>query len=279
MGLGKILGNNAGGLIGGAFSLIQGGLDRKAAIASQERSSLENRKAVDLQYQRSIQDWNRQNAYNDPSQQMQRLKDAGLNPNLVYGSGSPANTATSAPKSENVKMDYQIPSGIQLPQIQQFQDMQLKRVQMDNVAAQTDNTKARTFNEGLNASLKRLGILTQGFNLDRSKGLYPYQLEAAGLKNNQLSTNIMKNLAAIELARQQKLNAEQINTNLGYTGTGILLDNEKKRYDRSLNKSGLNSTDPWYMRTAKALIDKMDRTIPGGASKFNPFGYYLKPKL
>lgn len=41
--------------------------------------------------------WNLANDYNHPIQQMNRLKAAGLNPNLVYGSGSVAGNTTSAP--------------------------------------------------------------------------------------------------------------------------------------------------------------------------------------
>ncbi|AXH75183.1 MAG: DNA pilot protein [Microviridae sp.] len=37
------------------------------------------------QHAQAIDDWNMQNAYNSPKAQMARLKDAGLNPNLVYG--------------------------------------------------------------------------------------------------------------------------------------------------------------------------------------------------
>ena len=32
----------------------------------------------------ALADWNRQNAYNAPQQQMERFKEAGLNPNLIY---------------------------------------------------------------------------------------------------------------------------------------------------------------------------------------------------
>ena len=39
--------------------------------------------------------WNAQNAYNTPVAQMKRLKEAGLNPMLVYGSGSHSFTAGS----------------------------------------------------------------------------------------------------------------------------------------------------------------------------------------
>lgn len=41
--------------------------------------------------------WTLANDYNHPIQQMERLKAAGLNPNLVYGSGSVAGNTTSAP--------------------------------------------------------------------------------------------------------------------------------------------------------------------------------------
>ena len=39
------------------------------------------------QRQDAIDDWNRQTLYNSPIEQMKRLKEAGLNPNMVYGSG------------------------------------------------------------------------------------------------------------------------------------------------------------------------------------------------
>lgn len=41
--------------------------------------------------------WNLANDYNHPVNQMERLKAAGLNPNLVYGSGSVTGNTTSAP--------------------------------------------------------------------------------------------------------------------------------------------------------------------------------------
>lgn len=41
--------------------------------------------------------WSLANDYNSPVSQMERLKVAGLNPNLVYGSGSVAGNTTSSP--------------------------------------------------------------------------------------------------------------------------------------------------------------------------------------
>lgn len=43
----------------------------------------------------NLSQWNRENAYNHPREQMKRLREAGLNPDLVYG-GNVSNTASSA---------------------------------------------------------------------------------------------------------------------------------------------------------------------------------------
>lgn len=51
-----------------------------------------------LSHQYSLQDFAIQNSYNSPKAQMQRLKDAGLNPDMVYGSGSIGTSDSSVPQ-------------------------------------------------------------------------------------------------------------------------------------------------------------------------------------
>ena len=46
-------------------------------------------------YNKSLEQWNRENEYNKPINQMARLKEAGLNPNLVYGNGAQSVSASS----------------------------------------------------------------------------------------------------------------------------------------------------------------------------------------
>ena len=55
-------------------------------------------KLAKYQYDMNLEQWNRENAYNTPSEQMQRLKAAGLNPNLAYDNLS--NTAASSPEMQ-----------------------------------------------------------------------------------------------------------------------------------------------------------------------------------
>lgn len=83
----------------GAFGLggsILGGITSGIGARRQYKfqSRLQNKA-----FQQNLQAWHMQNEYNTPSAQLQRLKDAGLNPALVYGQGASgaAGNAGSAP--------------------------------------------------------------------------------------------------------------------------------------------------------------------------------------
>lgn len=65
-------------------------------VADKLWDSYNSRKAAKKQYNYQMEMWNANNLYNSPLQQMERLREAGLNPNLVYGNGSATHTATMA---------------------------------------------------------------------------------------------------------------------------------------------------------------------------------------
>jgi hypothetical protein len=80
-GVGKFLRSGLGsGLIGG----LADGIGSLFTIGAQKR-------AATTSYKRQKEFWNMQNAYNTFKAQMQRLKDAGLNPALMYGQGNVGN--------------------------------------------------------------------------------------------------------------------------------------------------------------------------------------------
>ena len=98
----------------GVASLIGGGISAVAGLFGGKKSNDANVKVareynqgqMDLakyQNEQNIKMWNMQNAYNTPAMQMQRMQEAGLNPNLMYGQGTTGN-ASSAPDAMTPQM-------------------------------------------------------------------------------------------------------------------------------------------------------------------------------
>lgn len=89
--------NGATGLITGLFGLKNTSDTNEANLKAVQDTNKANRELAQYNWQQQIDMWNRQNEYNSPISQMTRLKEAGLNPNLVYGNGVTGNTSGSAP--------------------------------------------------------------------------------------------------------------------------------------------------------------------------------------
>lgn len=66
--------------------------------AENEKNRQYNLNLAKMQNQWNIQQWNNENAYNSPSAQMERMKQAGLNPDMMYGGGVSGNLAANSPQ-------------------------------------------------------------------------------------------------------------------------------------------------------------------------------------
>ncbi|MEM3318496.1 MAG: hypothetical protein QXT80_03000, partial [Thermoplasmatales archaeon] len=88
----------AGDIVSAGINLIGQLFGANKNYKSVVATNKANRELAEYSYSKDLEMWNRQNEYNNPANQMQRLKDAGLNPNLVYGLGSVAgNTGSQMP--------------------------------------------------------------------------------------------------------------------------------------------------------------------------------------
>ncbi len=145
---------SAGIAVGGSLinGLIQGSQNR-ANRRFQER---ENQKARDY----NTLMWEKNNAYNDPSQQMARLKNAGINPHLAYSQGGVMNTSSS-PASSNASS---MPEG-RAPQldVNALLNARLIGEQINNIKADTMKKEAEAKNIGTDTEGKTLanGITTK----------------------------------------------------------------------------------------------------------------------
>lgn len=91
---------------GGVSSAVQANAQSKADAHNRDFVASENEKTRQFNAEQSqiardfqVEQWNRQNEYNDPSNAMKRLTAAGLNPNLAYGELS--NMATATPSTNS----------------------------------------------------------------------------------------------------------------------------------------------------------------------------------
>lgn len=84
----------------GVASLIGG-------VINQRRQHKANKDLAAFQADANERYLDKQNAYNTPKNQMTRFQDAGLNPNLIYGQGSPGNQSTPLQYPEIGRTNYQ----------------------------------------------------------------------------------------------------------------------------------------------------------------------------
>lgn len=93
--------------IAGAGASAYGGYQAsKTARRNTDKTIAANSAEAEKAYQRDVQMWNMQNAYNHPAQQMARYQAAGLNPHMVGQSGTGAGNATNMVKYNPPTQQY-----------------------------------------------------------------------------------------------------------------------------------------------------------------------------
>lgn len=100
------------GAIVTAISNVVGTAMRSKHEQSLNKQTIQAQKdQAEYAYSKDLEQWERSNAYNAPTEQMARLRDAGLNPAMIYGSGGAKTTAATSPQyqSVNPKINYSPP--------------------------------------------------------------------------------------------------------------------------------------------------------------------------
>lgn len=114
--------------IGDAFKSFTGGL--VDTVTGGLLSNYFNKKAEKRQYQRDLDMWNKTNEYNNPASQMERLRQAGLNPQLAID-GISSSSAASLGGSSSIGTQH----------------FSINPIERKMVNAQIDNMKSKIRNE------------------------------------------------------------------------------------------------------------------------------------
>lgn len=164
------------GLVPLAISAINAIANRIQEKKNQKRQNAANMEMAKYSFQANQEAIDKQNAYNTPAAQMQRFTDAGLSPNLIYSQGS-GGTQQSAASFATPQVDMKL-SPMQIPEVLgQYQDFELKRNQIDNVAASTEARRAQTATEFLKRMNIDVSTRTKAAMLKQFGILAPYQAD------------------------------------------------------------------------------------------------------
>ena len=236
----------------------------------------------DLQYQRqrkdALADWTMQNQYNSPQAQMARFKDAGLNPNLIYGNmtTSPAVRSSELPNAKLAPMNY---TGAIAKGLETYQDTALKTAQTDNLRKQNDVLTQDILLKTADVLGKDYANKKMKFEVDNQPELFKTTLDgikantrkaimdtistgASNMRANQLQPGIIKQQGQTltgtvqDLANKKSLNAltqaqrsevlERVKT---IKNSGVL-----QKLDIELKKKGIQPSDSPFMRIPAQLM-------------------------
>jgi hypothetical protein len=167
--------------------------------------------------QNALKDQQRLNLYNSPQQQMQRFKEAGLNPNLIYkqtNEGAPVrSTDFVAPKIDETQLDVLGKTNNIEAQKLNMESMKLRnqnqQLQNEILAAQLPDLKQKPFFQNQQSQAAYDNLIEQ-VNLKRlERSAYPIrtdilagQLKALTTNNAYLNTTLMQKYDINELVKK-----------------------------------------------------------------------------
>lgn len=128
------------GIISSAAAAAGQGTNAAVTGKMNKRSMAFSRQMYDQQKKDNLAQWERVNAYNSPAAQMQRYKEAGLNPALMYQQGS-SGQALGLPTPDVQKPEFRTPEwgnaiSAAGTTAANYWDFQIKQAQVDNAAQQ-----------------------------------------------------------------------------------------------------------------------------------------------
>lgn len=196
------------GALAGAIPIVGGIVSGLINNSNQDQVNASNQAFQEAQQQQmeayNTAQWNAQNAYNSPEEVMQRYQSAGLNPNLIYGSGSGTGNLAEMPQPAP-RVEY---VGVAHPNFD-----------LGSAAAQSVNAYNQTVSTANQGNL----IQQQSLNVAQNTSLqYAQEINQnadTGLKDNQI--------AALQIANMYSGDAMKANINLMKANASLVLTNEQ----------------------------------------------------
>lgn len=281
-------------MIAAGSQLIGTAMGAQSTQNTNNQNTVMNWKMYQQQRRDALADWNMQNEYNSPEQQMARLKEAGLNPNLVYGNG--ATTQGANFKSPEMKMTAaQAPSydGIGAAGaagLAAYNDTRVKDAQINVMNEQIEMMRT-------DQQLKSLDFLSKQFDLNLKGELRQNSIEVAKATLEKMmadikftqntdrradtmqAQNIRESAARISRIAQENATSQVERDRIKMATLNLIQDSELKNIEIELRKRGINPNDPIIMRTLGDIISGPVNLVKEKMKKFWDMVTNMSPHL
>lgn len=270
--------NILGSIISGGSSLVGGIVDSVATGIQNKKSRQFSRETYELQKKDNLHFWNMQNEYNSPQSQMKRLQEAGLNPNLVYGSGQAQQPAGNISTPDVQAPQFRVPEiGNAVAnagnKIAQFQDYEIKQAQIDNLKlhnnviaeeiplkqAQTQATLAgyneRIFDLNFKNDMRDTQADYRREELRRIRTNTQFTLDQNDRNAAQTGANLRESTERVLTARLQRTKTEAERQQIRQAIINMQQDSELKAKEMKMRALGIAPNSPAWMYLIGTTID------------------------
>lgn len=236
-----------------------------ATIAGGLINNAGNKKESELAYKRQLQLMNYQNDYNNPVNQMKRLKQAGLNPNMVYGSGNVSGNLTGdMPKYQPIKKDYGIQQAGEnfMSTLTQYQQLDLMKKQADKIDADTAAVAQDTENKKVLGDIYNTKAYWDKFKMAKDAKLTPYELDIK-IQDAQKSKIEVQNAIKTGEIRESELLTKKVQRQKLYAEINAikLSSAQEAIFLKKLAEHGEKKNDPWYVSISAKLAKRLGLTL------------------
>lgn len=210
-----------------------------------------NERMLQKQMDYNTQMWNAQNEYNTPANQVQRLKDAGLNPSLMMGQGQ-TGTASAAggvtpPTAQGVTMHPYQPDFSGIGQAAQtYVAMQLEKSKVQSQNALTDAQTQQMYIENQYRAQKLLAEIAQkSANTRNVQAKTAYQTIENSMRKQMLGAEYALTQKQIQSVEQQT-KLQMVNT--------LLMSKELATYDERTRVAIANQSADTLVKLAQKQL-------------------------
>lgn len=185
-------------LVGAAA--LGAGVNALGSLFSGNQNYKNTKKLMAYQNQMNIENWKMENEYNSPGAQMARLREAGLNPSLVYAgntdnTGGSIGTSSPASMAGNIDLSQVGTSAVNTYMNAKMNQAQLEQMQNQNdaIKAQINKTYQETMREMLGNRRESAYLGSYKEMADLTVAAARANLEGTGIENMLRRTAIRLN--------------------------------------------------------------------------------------